>query len=156
MFDKAGFLRADLAADQDVFGAKVAVICDSRLIAYQRDDFSEIPNPNQWDLPGGERESGETALECVLRETEEEFGIVVPEPAFCHAARFEKFQPHRIEGVFFVAEVAPDLIDQIVFGDEGQRWRMMHIWEFITHGNAVAVLQRMTARWWRSRICDLG
>jgi 8-oxo-dGTP diphosphatase len=42
-----------------------------------RDDRSDIPFPNCWDLLGGHAEEGETAEECIAREMKEEIGVVV-------------------------------------------------------------------------------
>src|SRR3546814_18606002 len=41
-------------------GAKIALTCGQRLVAYQRDVKPAIPWPGLWDLPGGGREGGET------------------------------------------------------------------------------------------------
>ena len=60
-------------------GAKIALLCDDRLLVYQRDDKPGIPWPGLWDLPGGGRENGETPLQCVQRETQEEFGVAIAE-----------------------------------------------------------------------------
>ncbi|MFD0982008.1 NUDIX domain-containing protein [Tropicimonas aquimaris] len=130
----------DWTASRDVLGAKIALICGDHLVSYLRDDFAHIPNPGQWDLPGGESEPGETALDCALRETHEEFGIRVPAASVVHADRFHKYQPQRIAGVFFVARIPPALVEAIVFGEEGQRWEMMGVPRFIAHPNAVPEL----------------
>ncbi|WP_217898321.1 NUDIX domain-containing protein [Tropicimonas sediminicola] len=140
----------DWAASRDVFGAKIALVCGDEVVTYLRDDFAHIPNPGQWDLPGGEREPGETALVCALREAEEEFGIRVPAASVVHADRFHKYQPHRIAGVFLVARIPPTLVEAIVFGEEGQRWEMMSVPRFIAHPNAVPELQGALCQWWEA------
>ncbi len=132
----------------EVFGAKIAVLCGDLMVTYLRDDFVGIPNPGQWDLPGGVREPGETALDCALRETREEFAIDVPRQAILHAERYYKFQPHLTDAVFLVAQVPQALIDAIVFGDEGQCWEMMPVRRFLDHKNAVAELQAALGHWW--------
>ncbi|WP_162869177.1 NUDIX domain-containing protein, partial [Escherichia coli] len=48
--------------DRAFGGAKIALLCDGRLLVYQRDDKPGIPWPGMWDLPGGGRENGETPL----------------------------------------------------------------------------------------------
>jgi 8-oxo-dGTP diphosphatase len=47
------------------------------VVMYLRDDFSHIPFPNRWALPGGMLEEGESTIECVIREVEEEMGLVL-------------------------------------------------------------------------------
>ena len=60
-------------------GAKIALILGDQLVTYLRDDHAHIPFPGHWDLPGGGREGEESPEACVLRETEEEFGLRLPE-----------------------------------------------------------------------------
>jgi len=46
-----------------------------RVLLFQRDDRPDIPFPNQWDVPGGHVEIGETPEECIVREMKEEMGL---------------------------------------------------------------------------------
>ena len=50
----------------------------------RRDNKPEIRHPGMIGLFGGHRESGETSLECVVREVREEIGCFIPP---------EKFEP---------------------------------------------------------------
>ncbi|RYH06402.1 NUDIX domain-containing protein [Tropicimonas sp. IMCC6043] len=137
-----------LLAEPDLYGAKVAAWCGGEILCYQRDDFAHIPDPGLWDLPGGVRETGETLLDCAIRETWEEFGIALPQDAFGDAARFVKFEPHRIEALFLTARLTPPMVAAITFGEEGQQWRMMPVAEFVTRPDAVRELQSCVATWW--------
>ena len=139
-----------IAAATHLQGAKIALICGTELIAYLRDDKPWIPDPNRWDLPGGVREAGETALDCALRETHEEFGIVVAPASVRHAAIYRAEAAGTLPArdvAFFVAEVSAEQVAGIVFGDEGQRWRMMPVAEFIAREDAVPGLRRCLADW---------
>lgn len=51
---------------------------DGRVLLQLRDDKPEIPYPNTWCIPGGLREDDESALECAVRELDEEMGLRVP------------------------------------------------------------------------------
>ena len=49
---------------------------DGRVLLQLRDDLPHIPFPNTWCIPGGMREPGESAVDCAVRELEEELGLV--------------------------------------------------------------------------------
>jgi hypothetical protein len=45
----------EIAQATHLQGAKIALLVEGNLIAYLREDSPEIPNPSEWDLPGGIR-----------------------------------------------------------------------------------------------------
>ncbi|MEM6589601.1 MAG: NUDIX hydrolase [Pseudomonadota bacterium] len=140
-----------IATSTELQGAKIAIIHAASVLVYLRDDLPHIPNPNQWDLPGGVREDGETALACALRETCEEFGLRLPSANIRHEAIYTAAPagnlPQR-EVAFFVIDVSAKTIKDIKFGEEGQRWQMMPIDAFLTHANAVPELQTALRAYW--------
>ncbi len=52
---------------------------NGRLLIYLRDNKSEIPFPDHWDFFGGHLESGESPDQALVREVEEELGLVLKE-----------------------------------------------------------------------------
>lgn len=123
-------------ADMPFQGAKIMLLCGSDLVTYLRDDFDHIWDPNRWDLPGSVREPDETAEQCALRETREEFGITVPWDAIFHRSAYIAQNPTR-RVAFFMAGIPQHMVDAVVFGDEGQCWRMMPVTDFIARPDAV-------------------
>ena len=97
----------------DFTGCKIALFCEDKLLTILRDDKPSIPWPNMWELPGGGREGDESPFECAAREVFEELGIHL---------RQEQF-------------------DSIVFGDEGQDYKLMSIDEFLGSDKVVPQLQ---------------
>ncbi|MEY8828675.1 NUDIX hydrolase [Sedimentitalea sp. XS_ASV28] len=115
-------------------GAKLALFLGSDLLVIRRDDRPDIPWPDHWDLPGGGREGSETAAQCVLRETYEEVGLTLHERdlvwARCH-------QRPQGSSWFFAAHRPRQLREKIVFGNEGQGWRLMPVGTYCEHDLAV-------------------
>ncbi|CAI0898648.1 NUDIX hydrolase [Serratia entomophila] len=128
-------------------GAKIALLCDDLLLVYQRDDRPDIPWPGLWDLPGGGRENGETPLQCVQRETREEFGLSIGAQQVGWQRRYDGIFPGYPPTWFMVGEITPGQIAAIRFGDEGQDWRMMPITAFIHHPQGIEHLRRRLAEY---------
>lgn len=123
-------------------GAKIALLCEGQLLTYLRDDKPTIPWPGMWDLPGGGREDDETPLETAQRETLEEFSLTL-DPAWVVSTRVYPGQGmNGLDTWFLVAEVPSGTFDQIVFGDEGQRWQVVPVEAFLRMDGAVVHLQQ--------------
>jgi 8-oxo-dGTP pyrophosphatase MutT (NUDIX family) len=56
----------------------VANECDEACFIITRRASGMRDHPGQWALPGGRMDSGETAAQAALRETEEEVGLALP------------------------------------------------------------------------------
>ena len=65
-------------------GAACAVLIDAlgRFPMQRRDDTPGIVHPGKAGLFGGHRHGGESYLECIMREIEEEIGFSVPAERF--------------------------------------------------------------------------
>lgn len=133
-------------ASEEFTGCKLALFLDDQLLVYKRDDYCHIPFPCMWDFPGGGREGQETAEQCVLRELEEEFSIVLPGNRLIYRKK-ELNHSHTGYSIFFVARAETAEIDSISFGDEGQYWQMMNIEEFLAHPEGIPILKSRLLRY---------
>ncbi len=104
------------------------------LIALWRDHTPGIVFPGCLDFPGGGREGAESPEACALRETEEEIGLRLSE------ADLELVHIRENQGkvsFFFVAHVDETVLDDIVFGCEGEGWQSMLPENFVSHPKAI-------------------
>ena len=125
----------------DFTGCKIALFCGDKLLTILRDDKSNIPYPNTWELPGGGREGDESPFECVAREVYEELGINLTEDCLLWSKVYPSMIFEGKESVFLVGQLTQDQFDSIVFGDEGQGYKLMSIDEFLGSDKVVPQLQ---------------
>ena len=125
----------------DFTGCKIALFCGDKLLTILRDDKSNIPYPNTWELPGGGREGDESPFECVAREVYEELGIHLIEECLLWSKVYPSMLFEGKESVFLVGKLRQEQFDSIVFGDEGQGYRLMSIEEFLNSDKVVPQLQ---------------
>ena len=125
----------------DFQGCKIALFCGDKLLTILRDDKENIPWPNMWELPGGGREGDETPFECAAREVFEELGIHLTEDNLLGSKVYPSMLFERKQSVFMVSQLSQEQFDSIVFGDEGQGYKLMNIEEFLTSSQVVPQLQ---------------
>ena len=125
----------------DFTGCKIALFCDDRILTILRDDKSNIPWPNMWELPGGGREGDESPFECVAGEVYEELGIHLTEDCLLWSKVYPSMLFEGKESVFLVGKLRQEQFDSIVFGDEGQGYKLMSIEEFLDSDRVVPQLQ---------------
>ena len=125
----------------DFTGCKIALFCGDKLLTILRDDKSNIPYPNTWELPGGGREGDESPFECVAREVYEELGINLTEDCLLWSKVYPSMIFEGKESVFLVGQLTQDQFDSIVFGDEGQGYKLMSTKEFLGSDKVVPQLQ---------------
>lgn len=141
-----------MSGEPDFHGAKVAVFIDDRILVYRRDNRPDIPFPDMLDLPGGGREQGESGAQCVVRETFEEFGIRIAVDELEHVQTYPNWRGSGAQALFFVCHLSSTVLDDIVFGDEGQGWQVMPVAEFLASDRAVPHLQLRLQEYLKTRI----
>ena len=125
----------------DFTGCKIALFCEDRILTILRDDKENIPWPNMWELPGGGREGDETSFECAAREVYEELGIKLTEDCLLWSKVYPSMLFEGKKSVFLVGKLTQEQFDSIVFGDEGQAYKLMSIEEFLSSSQVVPKLQ---------------
>lgn len=125
----------------DFTGCKIALFCGDKLLTILRDDKENIPWPNMWELPGGGCEGDESPFECAAREVFEELGIHLTEDNLLGSKVYPSMLFERKQSVFMVSQLSQEQFDSIVFGDEGQGYKLMSIEEFLTSSQVVPQLQ---------------
>ena len=79
-------------------GSRAVIIQDGKIL------LTHELSSGWWLLPGGGLEEGETPKDCVIREVEEETGLIVcPKEQFL--TLHEYYEEYRYTGYFFVCEV---------------------------------------------------
>ena len=130
-----------LDSRMDFQGCKIALICGDKVLTILRDDKDDIPCPNMWELPGGGREGNESPFECAAREVYEELGIHLDEDCLLWSKIYPSVIFKDKQSVFMVGQLRQEQFDSIVFGDEGQGYKLMSIDEFLGSDKVVPQLQ---------------
>lgn len=125
----------------DFTGCKIALICEGQILTILRDDKETIPYPNMWDLPGGGREGNETPFECVAREVYEELNIQLSKDDIVWSWIYPSMLDENKNSVFLVGKLTQEQFDSIVFGDEGQGYKLVRLEEFLASDRVVPQLQ---------------
>lgn len=128
----------NMADDETFGGAKVCLFLGDKLAVILRDDLADLPYANHWDLPGGGREGNETPFECARRECLEELGLdIAPASVLWKRA----YRAAETTNWLFVVGAPAEASQDVVFGDEGQRWTVMDPQVFLAHPMAVPRFQ---------------
>ena len=89
------------------------LIHNNKILLILRDDKSEIPEPNTWQLPGGGVEEDEDYFQAIQRELKEEISIVPQQLKYLGSAPGDT-------KVFF-AFLTDEEVSNIKLGNEGQK-----------------------------------
>ncbi|MEC7257873.1 MAG: NUDIX hydrolase [Pseudomonadota bacterium] len=121
-------------AEQAFAGAKLMLFLGEDLLVLHRDDRDDIPFPDGRDFPGGGRENAETPIDCALRETLEETGLILSPRDISWARAVER--PHGLVW-FYAAHLPARRVGDVVFGGEGQGWALMTPDSYCAHPKAI-------------------
>lgn len=130
-----------LEARFEFTGCKITLICEGQILTILRDDKETIPYPNMWDLPGGGREGNETPFECVAREVYEELNIQLSKEEVIWSRLYPSMLDENKKSVFLVGKLTQEQFESIIFGDEGQGYKLVSFEEFLTSDRVVPQLQ---------------
>lgn len=125
----------------DFIGVKVALIRGDKLLVIQRDDKPGLRYANLWDFAGGGREGNETPFECVAREVNEELGLVLKPESVVWEKAHPAMHDSSLMAYFMVANIEDSDIKNIVFGDEGQGWKLIGVDDFMKDDTVVEPLK---------------
>ena len=125
----------------DFTGCKIALICDGRILTILRDDKPTIPWSNLWDLPGGGREGAESPFECAAREVYEELSIQLLKDDIVWSWIYPSMLDENKNSVFLVGKLTQERFNSIVFGDEGQGYKLVRLEEILASDRVVPQLQ---------------
>ena len=125
----------------DFTGCKIALLCDGQILTILRDDKPTIPWPDMWELPGGGREGEETPFECLQREVFEELGLKLEEADILWVKAYQGILDPDKTSIFMVGTITQEEFASIVFGDEGQGYKLVRLEEFLASDRVVPQLQ---------------
>ena len=130
-----------IAARFEFTGCKITLIYRDKILTILRDDKETIPYPNMWDLPGGGREGNEPPFECVAREVYEELSIQLSKADVIWFQIYPSMLDGNKKSVFLVGRLTQEQFESIIFGDEGQGYKLVSFEEFLTSDRVVPQLQ---------------
>ncbi|GMU96093.1 NUDIX hydrolase [Ignavibacterium album] len=105
-----------------IFGAGIILINNNNeVLLLLRDNKPEIPFPNQWDIPGGKIEDGETPDVTIKREMFEELGL----KELSDLRLFKIYTSDNLTDFIFWKRI--DLNPEKIILNEGQRLKYFNL-----------------------------
>jgi 8-oxo-dGTP diphosphatase len=120
---------------------KVALLHGDDLLMLLRDNKPGLRFANMWDFPGGGREGEETPEECAIREIQEEFNIVLHADSFVFKKEYPTMHDPLLRAWFLVGHISAADISTIIFGNEGQGWKLFPQSDFFAQVDVVPQLK---------------
>jgi 8-oxo-dGTP diphosphatase len=104
---------------KDTATATALIFHDGKLLMLLRDDIPTIPSPDTWSLIGGTMEDGETPLETLKREVQEEIGVVPSNITYIGKPDRERYR--------YFAHMTDEERLKVKLGNEGQKLEFFEI-----------------------------
>lgn len=126
---------------KDFSGVKIALVMSDEVLVILRDNNPALWSANMWDFPGGGREDNETPFDCIVREVHEELGITLHQKQILWQKTYPAMKDTQQTAYFMVANIKKDDVKNIVFGDEGQKWKFIKISDFYADPTVIEPLK---------------
>lgn len=129
--------------DELTLGTKGLVYIGEKVLIYRRDD--KTPKfPLVLDVPGGKNEPDETPFETFAREVKEEFGLIITKDDISYVRRYPSVYEDGRFAWFAVAKLPATQEKNVTFGDEGLRYQLMNIDDYMNANDAWELYQERT------------
>ncbi len=136
-------------AEHSFHGCKAALFIGEKLLIILRDDKPDIHWPNLWDFPGGGREGDETPEETLFREIHEEVGLTITTEDLVWRRTYQAAFDAAYAVLFFVARLPAEAEADIVFGDEGQDWKLVTVDAYFEMDQTIPSYSERLRDWYR-------
>lgn len=147
-------LHKDTFKKVDFNGAKGLIFIDDKILVYRRDNKT-VDWPDCIDLPGGGREGEESPFETFQREVREEFGIDIKEGDIEFSCTIPSVMEPEKKSFFVVAKSIRFKSENIIFGNEGTKWLLMTINEFIHHPDGIKRQQERVKKYVSGKLLSI-
>ena len=115
---------------------------NKKVLLILRDDDPAVEDANKWGVPGGMHEPGETPDEALLREFQEELGVIPRDFKLLGCYEKEVDRP----GYIYQVRLSDEEADNLVLGDEGQEFRFFTTDELMSNSNLTDFITRYAKR----------
>lgn len=85
---------------------RALIVHEGKLLVVKHGEFFDY-----YALPGGKLEKGENPEECMIREIQEELGVIISNPRLMYVHRFETKEGNENLEFFFLVKNGQDFVD---------------------------------------------
>ncbi len=129
----------------DFDGAKLALLCGDKLVSIQRSASADSPVANLWDLPGGNRQAGESPETCVLRGLRQELFLRLNADDLIWKKRHVSGQQGQVVTWFFAAQIPTLDVARLRLSAAGKAWRLIEAQRYLRMSDAPSAMKACVA-----------